>query len=183
MARYKDYSYDQHKLIPVSYEEQILPGTFEHTLNYLIDHELDLSAFDGRYRNDDTGAPAYDPRILLKIILYAYSRGIVSSRAIERLCRENVVMMALSADTQPDFTTIGDFVASAHEEIVVLFREVLTYCDELGLLGKEVFAIDGLKLPGNAAKEWSGTKADLKKKQQKLEQAIRRLLTRVRENY
>src|SRR5712692_794019 len=91
MARYKDYSYDQHKLIPVSYEEQILPGTFEHTLNYLIDHELDLSAFDGRYRNDDTGAPAYDPRILLKIILYAYSRGIVSSRAIERLCRENVV--------------------------------------------------------------------------------------------
>jgi len=74
-------------------------------------------------------------------------------------------------------------VASAHEEIVVLFREMLTYYDELGLLGKEVFAIDGLKLPGNAASARSGTKADLKKKQLKLEQAIRRLLTRVRENY
>ena len=48
--------------------------TFERTLNYLIDNELDLSVFDARYRNDDTGAPAYDPAILLKIILYAYSR-------------------------------------------------------------------------------------------------------------
>lgn len=181
MARYKDYSYDQRKLIPVSYEEQILPGTFEHTLSYIIDYELDLAIFDHRYRNDDTGAPAYDPRILLKIILFAYSRGIISSRKIEGLCRENVVMMALSADTQPDFTTISDFVSCSSEEIVRLFREVLTYCDALGLLGKELFAIDGLKLPSNAAKEWSGTKADLKKKQQKLEQTIRRLLARHRE--
>ncbi|MCR4300604.1 MAG: transposase [Sulfuricaulis sp.] len=176
MARYKDYSYDQHKLLPVRYSEQILPGTFEYTLGYVIDHELDLSVFDGRYRNDEGGAPAYDPRLLLKIILFAYSRGVVSSRRIEGLCRENVVMMALSADTQPDFTTIADFVAGSHEQIVALFREVLTYCDQLGLLGKELFAIDGLKLPSNAAKEWSGTRADLKKKQRKLEQTVRTML-------
>ncbi len=181
MARYKDYSYEQHKLLPIRYSEQILPGTFEHTLSVVID-ELDLSIFDDRYQNDDTGAPAYDPRILLKIILFAYSRGIVSSRRIERLCRENVMMMALSADTQPDFTTISDFVSSSHEEVVRLFREVLTVCDALGLLGKALFAIDGLKLPSNAAKEWSGTKADLKKKQQKLEQVIRSMLRRHREN-
>ena len=61
MARYKDYSYDQQKLPPVRYSEQILPGTFEYTLGYVIDHELDLSVFDGRYRNDEGGAPAYDP--------------------------------------------------------------------------------------------------------------------------
>ena len=95
MARYKDYHYDQCKLLPVSYANQILPGTFEYTLHYVID-DIDLSIFDARYRNDATGAPAYDPRILLKIILFAYSRGIVSSRRIESLCRENVVMMALS---------------------------------------------------------------------------------------
>lgn len=77
------------------------PGTFEHTLSYLIDHELDLSIFDHRYDNDDTGRPAYDPALLLKIVLYAYARGIVSSRQIERCCRENVIFMALSADTQP----------------------------------------------------------------------------------
>jgi len=115
VPRYKNYDYDQCKLLPVSYAQQILPGTFEHTLDYLIDHELDLSIFDARYRNDTTGAPAYDPRILLKIILFAYSRGIVSSRRIEQLSRENILMMALSADTQPDFTTIADFVASSSE--------------------------------------------------------------------
>ncbi|MFP5465822.1 MAG: transposase, partial [Gammaproteobacteria bacterium] len=89
MARYKDYNYAQSKMIPISFREQILPGTFEHTLSYLIDHELDVSIFDQRYNNDDTGAPAYDPALLLKIVLYAYSRGITSSRRIERCCREN----------------------------------------------------------------------------------------------
>ena len=69
MPRYKDYSYDQHKLLPIAFREQVLPGTFEYTLNYLIDHEVDLSVFEARYRNDETGAPAYDPGILLKIIL------------------------------------------------------------------------------------------------------------------
>ena len=57
MPRYKDYSYDQHKLLPIAFREQILPGTFEYTLNYLIDHEVDLSVFETRYRNEETGAP------------------------------------------------------------------------------------------------------------------------------
>ena len=65
-----------------------------------------------RYKNDETGAPAYDPAILLKVILFAYSRGVTASREIERLCRENVVFMALSADSQPHFTTIADFIAT-----------------------------------------------------------------------
>lgn len=66
MARYKEYCYEQTKLIPISFHHQILPGTFEYTLNYLIDNEVDLSLFEQRYRNDDTGAPAYDPAVLLK---------------------------------------------------------------------------------------------------------------------
>ena len=99
MAKYKPYDYRQGKLIPISLDKQILPGTFEHTLNYLIDNELDLSIFDNRYSNDLTGAPAYDPAILVKIILYAYSRGIISSRKIEQYCRENIIFMALSCDT------------------------------------------------------------------------------------
>ncbi len=69
MARYKDYDYSQGKFIPIHFDRQILPGTFEYSLHYLIDNEIDLSIFDCRYRNDETGAPAYDPAILLKIIL------------------------------------------------------------------------------------------------------------------
>ena len=143
MARYKSYSYDQGKLIPVYFKEQILPGTFEYALNHLIDHELDLSIFVPRYKNDDTGAPAYNPAILLKIILYAYSRGITASRRIEECCRNNVIFMTLSADTQPHFTTIADFISSMDKEIISLFRNMLLICDEMGLIGKEMFAIDG----------------------------------------
>ena len=64
MARYEEYDYGQGKFIPIQFDRQILPGTFEHTLHYLIDNELDLSIFDLRYQNDETGATAYDPAII-----------------------------------------------------------------------------------------------------------------------
>lgn len=182
MARYKPYSYAQGKFIPVHFAKQILPGTFEYTLNHLIDHELDLSLFDARFRNDQTGAKAYDPRILLKIVLYAYSRGMVSSRKIEQACRENVIFMALSADTRPHFTSIADFISSMDKEIIHLFRDVLLVCDDLGLIGREMFAIDGCKLPSNASKEWSGTKEEFERKAVKLEQAIKHIIETHREN-
>lgn len=178
MARYKEYDYSQGKFIPIHFDKQIIPGTFEHTLHYLIDNEIDLSIFDLRYRNDETGAPAYDPAILLKIILYAYSRGITSSRKIAQCCRENVVFMALSADTQPHFTTIADFISTANEEVIRLFLEVLMVCDEMKLIGKEMFAVDGCKMPSNASKEWSGTKEELQRKKEKMEKAVRRIISR-----
>jgi transposase len=90
MARYKQVDYTQAKLLPITFSRQILPGTFEHTLHHIVEHELDLSIFESKYKNDETGASAYDPAILLKIVLYAYSRGITSSREIEQCCRENV---------------------------------------------------------------------------------------------
>jgi transposase len=62
------------KLLPIDFDKQLLPGTFEHALCYLVDHELDLSDFHARYRNSLEGAPAYDPAVLLKIVLLAYSR-------------------------------------------------------------------------------------------------------------
>ena len=182
MASYKPYSYAQGKFIAIHFANQILPGTFEYTLNHLIDHELDLSVFDTRFCKDETGATAYDPRILLKIVLYAYSRGIVPSRKIEQACRENVIFMALSADTRPHFTTIADFIGSIDKEIIHLFRNVLLICDDLGLIGKEMFAIDGCKLPSNASKEWSGTRADFERKAGKLESAINHMLAAHREN-
>jgi len=180
MARYKPYDYGQMKLVPVSFERQILPGSFEYTLNELIDNAFDLSVFEAQYRNDEVGAPAYDPAILLKIILFAYSKGVTSSREIAQLCCDNVVFMALSADSSPHFTTIADFISRQQGEIVSIFRDVLLVCDEQGLIGKQMFAVDGVKLPSNASKEWSGTKADFEKKALKLEQALEKLLARHR---
>ena len=125
MARYKHYDYNQTKMIPLRFADQIQPGSFEYTLNHVIDNDLDLSVFAQRYRNDTNGAPAYDPAILLKIVLFAYSRGITSSRKIEQACRENVLFMALSADSQPHFSTIADFVTRMDEGIKPLFTHVL----------------------------------------------------------
>ena len=181
MARYKHYDYGQMKLVPVSFAQQILPGSFEHALNQLIDEHFDLSVFEAQYRNDETGAPAYDPAILLKIILFAYSKGVTSSREIAQLCSDNVVFMALSADSAPHFTTIANFISRQQSEIVSIFRDVLLVCDEQGLIGKQMFAVDGVKLPSNASKEWSGTLEEFQNKALKLEQALDKLLDRHRQ--
>jgi transposase len=100
MARFKPVHRGL-KLLPVDFDKQLQPGSFEHALCYLIiDHEVDLTGFRARYRNAVQGAPAYDPAVLLKIILLADSRGIVSSRRIEAACRENVLFMAVSGDSR-----------------------------------------------------------------------------------
>ena len=111
MARYKHIDTNP-RLLPVDLARQLLPGTFEHALNHLLDGPIDLSSFDARFRNDATGAPAYPPALLLKVVLFAYSQGIVSSRAIERACREHVTFIALCGDTAPHFTTIAHFVST-----------------------------------------------------------------------
>ena len=176
MPRFKHVNYAQGLFIPVQFEHQVLPGTFEHTLSYVVDHHLDLSVFNSHYDNDTRGATAFDPRVLLKIVLFAYSRGILSSRDIALACEQNIVFMALSANTRPHFTSIASFISSMGDAIEPLFRDVLLYCDELGLIGKEMFAIDGCKISSNASKEWSGTREDFERKKVKFEESIAFLL-------
>src|SRR5690606_21158529 len=143
----------------------------EHALNHLFDHEIDLSALDAHYRNDQAGASAYPPAMLLKIVLFAYSQGVVSSRAIERLCRDHAVFIALSGDSQPHFTTIAGFIRSLGAQIATIFAQVLSICDRQGLIGREMFAIDGVKLPSHASKQRSGTRADFLRQADELEAA------------
>ena len=181
MARYKPYDLNQAKMIPLSYADQVVEGSFEHALNEIVEEHLDLTVFDARYSNDQTGRPAYDPRVLLKVVLYGYYKGIISSRSLAEACRRNVVFMALSADTRPHFTTLAAFVSELDREIVGLFRDVLLYASELGLIGKEHFAVDGCKLPSNASKRWSGTHQELEEKRGKLERVAERIVERHRE--
>jgi hypothetical protein len=89
--------------------------------------------------------------------------------------------MALSADARPHFTTLAGFVRELDREIVALFRDVLLYASELGLIGKEHFAVDGCKLPSNASKQWSGTHRELADKRAKLERVAERIVARHRE--
>jgi transposase len=176
MARYKPCDYNQEILVIVSLDDQLLPGSLAYGIHTQVETEMDLSIFEQRYKNDETGCAAYHPKVLLKVVLFAYSHGIVGSRRIEKLCRKHMTCMALACGYHPDHSTIAAFVSSMHSEILPLFCDILRVCEEQGLLGGTVFAVDGLKLSSNASKEWSGTCEDLKRKQEKLEAKIAQLL-------
>ena len=183
MARYKAYDYTQTMLVAVSLAEQLEPGTLEHTIHYVVEKRLDLSGFDGEHRNDETGRPGYDPRVLLKVVLLGYARGMLSSRRLEAACQQNILFMALACGQRPDHSTIAEFVSGMGEErISSLFSQVLLVCEEEGLLGGTHLAIDGYKLSSNAAKEWSGTHADLRQKHAKLRELVRQRMREHRHN-
>jgi transposase len=181
MARYKHYDYKQLMMVPVSLEEQLVPGTLEYAIHHLIEERIDTRFFDERFCNDETGRSAYDPKVLLKIVLFGYSRGMMSSRPLERACVENVVFMALSCGQRPDHSTIAAFVSSMGDDIVRLYTQVLLVCEEEKLLGGTHFSLDGLKLSSNASKEWSGKFDDLKIKKENLERKIKEAIREHRE--
>jgi transposase len=176
MPRYKETNKRQGQLIPVIFEEQVLPGTIEHAICNIIDHHVDLSVFNTRYNNDATGAPAVPPAVLLKLILVCYSKGIFSSRRMEEAVKTNVTLMAVAEGLTPDHATIARFVSSLGDVVNGIFVDVLIRYAQLDLVGGEVFALDGCKLPSNAAKEYSGTFAELKKKREKLAAVLKSLM-------
>src|SRR4051812_12128544 len=120
MPNFKPLDYSP-RFLAVDLSCQLVPGTFEFALHQLLEHEIDLSEIEGRYCNDEVGAPAYEPRVLLKIVLLAYCYGIVSSRGMERACRDNVRFIAISGDSQPDHSTLAAFVSSLGETVCTVF--------------------------------------------------------------
>jgi transposase len=176
MAKFKPCNEDQLVMLPISLQDQLVPGTIEHTISQLVEKHIDLSVFDARYNNDETGATAIHPKILLKVILLAYARGMISSRQIERACQENIIFIALSYGYAPDHSTIASFVSSMQSEIQTLFCNVLLVCEELGLLDGTHFSLDGVKLSANVAKEWSGTIEELEHKRDKLQEKLQHVM-------
>lgn len=179
MPRYKIIDTNP-QFLAIDLAKQLLPGSFEHAVHHLVTHELDLSAFDARIQNDVTGASAYPPAMLLEVVLCAYAHGIVSSRAIAQACEDHVTFIALCGARAPHFTTIAHFVSTLSAPIATVFAGVLAVCDRQGLIGRTMFAIDGVKLPSNASKHRSGTRAEFAAQATKLEAAARTMLARHR---
>lgn len=168
MARYKNTERNQSVLIPLNCSDQLLPGTIEFAIDDIVENYIDTSVFDQRYHNECIGAKAYPPSVLLKIILFAYSKGCYSSRKIQDLCETNVLFISLTGNLAPDHSTIAAFISSMKEEVSIVFTNILFRCAQLDLIGGEVFALDGCKISSNAAKEFSGTFKELENKRQKL---------------
>jgi transposase len=106
-----------------------------HLAWFVIDAvgEMDLDAFYAAYRLDGRSRPPYEPAMMVALVLYAYARGVPSSRAIERACVEDVAFRVIAAHQQPDHATIARFVANHQDALAGLFSEVLTLCARSGL--------------------------------------------------
>jgi transposase len=114
--------------------------------------QMDLRAFYGAYRDNGQGRAAYEPSMVVALLLYAYARGNRSSRGIERACREDVVYKLITAMRVPDHSTIAEFRRRHEQALGELFCEVLALCDEAGLVEVGVISIDGTKIRANASR-------------------------------
>ena len=115
--------------------------------------EMDLAAFYDAYRSDGHGRASYEPSMMVAVLLYAYSRGMRSTRAIERALEEDVAYRVLAANAKPDHATLARFVCRHEQALAGLFGEVLGLCAEAGLLEAGVISIDGTKIAANASRD------------------------------
>src|SRR4051794_17149760 len=114
---------------------------------------MELGAFYGAYRADGRSRPAFDPAMMVALILYAYARETRSSRAIERACIEDIAFRVIAAQRKPDHATIARFVERHQDALAGVFGEVLALCAKAGLVGLNIVAIDGSKIAANASRE------------------------------
>jgi transposase len=117
--------------------------------------QMDLAVFYGAYRANGQGRAAYDPQMLLSLLLYAYATGVSSSRQIERCCEVDVAFKVITAMRVPDHSTIAEFRRRHQDAIAEVFVQVLALCAEAGLVRVGVIAIDGTKIAANASRECS----------------------------
>lgn len=127
----------------------------DHLAWFVIDavDVMDLSAFYAAYRDDGHGRAAYEPSMMVALLLYCWSRGTRSSRRIERACVEDVACRIVAAHQQPDHATIARFVERHETALADLFGQVLTLCAEAGMATVGVIAIDGTKVAANASRD------------------------------
>lgn len=115
--------------------------------------ELDLTGFLASYRQDGWGRAAFDPVMMVALLLYAYAIGERSSRAIERRCREDVAFRVITANLAPDHATIARFRVRHEAALAEVFTQVLGLCARAGLVRVGLIAVDGTKIAGNASRE------------------------------
>jgi transposase len=143
---------EQSFLMPPDVRDWLPEGHFAWFVLDAVE-ELDLDSFYEVYRRDGMGRPAYDPRMMVALLLYAYARGIRSARKIERACEEDVAFRVIAMLQKPDHATIARFVERHQQALGELFSSVLGLCARAGLAGAGVVAIDGTKIAANANRD------------------------------
>src|SRR3989338_337290 len=178
MKLFKEYDQNQSYLLPPSLNEFVGP---EHPARVISDvvESIDIGAITSKY--DGGGPPAYNPRMMLKVIIYAYSQCVYSSRRIERALESDTAFMYLSGMQHPDFRTICLFRATHCETISDIFVEVVRLCATLGMVELGHVSFDGTKLKANASIKQTKEKEALQKEMKRVKEEIKKILKRAEE--
>jgi len=150
--QFRNCDLNQAYLLPPSLQDWLPEGHLARFVADLVE-TLDLSALYAQYeQGDGRGQAAYDPRMMVRLLIYAYCRGVASSRRIERATHEDVAFRYLAADQHPDHDTIADFRKQHLANLAQLFVQVLKLCQQAGLVKLGHVALDGTKVKANASK-------------------------------
>lgn len=150
-----------------------------HLARFISDvvDRLDLSSIMEYYEEEERGAPPYDPRMMVKVRIYADAKGMSSSRDIAKGMHDDIGLRFLGAGNFPDFRTISDFRKIHHERLGELFLQVLELCKQAGLVKMGTVAIDGTKMKANASKQKNYTLETLERKEkEELEKIARKII-------
>jgi transposase len=174
---FRPYLPEQDLLLPPSLRDWLPEDHLAYFVSDVVD-QLDLSAIESVYQQEDRGQPPYHPRMMTKLLVYGYCVGVFSSRKIERSLVENVGFRVLAAGNQPDFRTISDFRKRHLKALEGLFEQVLKMTLEAGAMQLGRVALDGSKVKANASKHKAMSYGRMKEKQKQLRQEVRELLAR-----
>lgn len=148
---FREYDQQQNFLLPPSLDDWLDEDDEARFVSELVDGVLDLTAVYASYQSA-SGAPPYDPRMMVKLLLFAYSTGVTSSRELERRCKRDIAFRWLSGNQAPDYRSLARFRRRHLDALPGLFTQVLAVCAQAGLVRLGRVALDGTKLHANASK-------------------------------
>src|SRR5208283_1777730 len=174
--QFRNCDLNQAYLLPPSLQDWLPEGHLARFVADLVE-TLDLSAIYAKYEEGDgRGLAAYDPRMMVRLLIYGYCRGVASSRRIERATHEDVAFRYLAADQHPDHDTIADFRKEHLAHLAQLFVQVLKLCQRAGRVKLGPVAREGIKVKANASKHKAMSYARMEETEKKLEEEVQALL-------
>lgn len=172
MAKYREYDPKQAQFFVLHPEKLLEENRLLAVVDSFIEENVNMEAFSKKVRNDAGGAPAVDPRLLLKLLFYSYAIGVFSSHEMEERTGWDVNYVYLTGGQSLDHSTICNFLLQYEEEILNIFTQLMYVAQILGLVGSDFIAIDGTKIRANVDKEFTGTVKDFLEKKNHLQEKI-----------
>ncbi len=172
---YRPYLPDQDFLLPPSLQEWLPEGHLAYFVSDVVD-ELDLSAIEAVYGDEQRGQPPYHPRMMTKLLVYGYCVGVFSSRRIQARVAEDIAFRVLAAGNEPDFRTISDFRKIHLQALEGLFEQVLKIALKAGAIKVGRVVLDGTKVKANASKHKAMSYGRMEEKEKQLRETVKKLL-------